>query len=167
MAACHPKLKTHPGAELFLSRFADGEWRGLVRPWLEAGRGSLERAIVIARTRGQTQALKQRCLEEGVSLLGVEFLTPSLARKKRGAPAPFPRSLQLLVLRSRIEARVAPLAPDDPARGLWRSLGSDLESALADFEDLMRGGFRAENFPGEGLRAVFGELAAWAGAHGY
>jgi len=23
MAACHPKLKTHPGAELFFSRFAD------------------------------------------------------------------------------------------------------------------------------------------------
>jgi hypothetical protein len=167
MAACHPKLKTHPGAELFLSRFADGEWRGLVRPWLEAGRGSLERSIVIAPTRGQTQALKQRCLEEGVSLLGVEFVTPSLARKKRGAPAGLQRSLQLLVLRARIEAHVSALAPDDRARGLWRSLASDLESALSDFEDLLRGGFRAEHFPGAEVRAVFGELSEWAAGRGY
>jgi hypothetical protein len=167
MAACHPKLKTHPGAELFFSRFADGDWRGVVRPWLEAGQGRLERAIVVAPTRGQTQALKQRCLAEGVRLLGVEFLTPSLARKKRRAPAGLSRSLQRLILRDRIDARVSPLGPDDPARGLWASLGSDLESALDDFEDLIRAGFGAEHFPRPELRTVFGEMAAWMGAHGY
>jgi len=167
MAACHPKLKTHPGAELFFSRFADGDWRGIVRPWLEAGHGTLERAIVVAPTRGQTQALKQRCLAEDVRLLGVEFLTPSLVRKKRGVSAALSRSLQLLVLRARIGARISPLGPDDPARGLWTSLGSDLESALDDFEELLRAGFRAEHFPRPELRAVFGEMAAWIDAHGY
>jgi PD-(D/E)XK nuclease superfamily len=167
MAACHPKLKTHPGAELFFSRFADGDWRGIVRPWLDAGAGRLERSIVVAPTRGQTQALKQRCLVEGVRLLGVEFLTPSLARKKRGVPGGLGRSLQLLVLRDRIAGRVALLAPDDPARGLWTSLGSDLEAALDDFEALLRAGFRAEDFPRPELRQVFSEMAAWVEGHGY
>jgi hypothetical protein len=167
MAPCRPKLKTHPGAELFFSRFAEGDWRGIVRPWLEAGEGRLERAIVVAPTRGQTQALKQRCLSEGMRLLGVEFLTPSLARRKRGAPAGLGRSLQLLLLRDRIDAAVAPLGPLDPERGLWTSLGSDLEAALDDFEDLLRAGFRAEHFPRPELRAVFGEVAAWVNEHGY
>jgi hypothetical protein len=167
MAACHPKLSTHTGAELYLSRFADGEWRGVVRPWLEAGRGRLERTLVVAPTRGHTQALKQRCLEEGVALLGVEFLTPALARKKRGLPAGISRSLQLLVLRSRIAAKLAALGPDDPARGLWKTLESDLESALADFEDLIRAGLGADDFPRPELRAAFGEMTAWVGEHGY
>jgi hypothetical protein len=167
MAACRPKLKTLPGVELFLSRFADGEWHGLVRPWLEAGRGRLERAIVVAPTRGQTHALKQRCVAEGVSLLGVEFLTPSLARKKRAQASGIGRSLQLLVLRSRIEARLAPLDPADPARRIWMSLASDLESALGDFEDLIRGGFRPADFPHAELREVFGETAAWIERNGY
>jgi hypothetical protein len=167
MAACHPKLKTDSRAVLFLSRFADGEWQGVVRPWLEAGRGTLERSIVVAPTRGHTQALKQRCMEEGVALLGVEFLTPALARKKRGVPAGLGKSLQLLVLRNRIASRVEPLAPDDKARGVWRSLESDLESALADFDELIRSGFRPGHFPRPELRSVFGEMAAWVEAHGY
>ncbi len=102
-----------------------------------------------------------------MGLLGVEFLTPSLARKKRSAPAGLSRSLQLLLLRAGIDARMAPLAPDDPARGLWISLGSDLESALDDFEDLVRAGFGAGDFPRPELAQVFGEMAAWVGAHGY
>jgi hypothetical protein len=160
-------LKTDPGVELFLSRYADGEWQEVVRPWLEARPGGLARSVVVAPTRGQTQALKQRCLCEGVALLGVEFLTPGLARKKRLAASGIGRTLQLLVLRSRIEACVAPLGPDDRERGLWKSLESDLESALADFEDLIRGGFRAEHFPRPELRRVFAEMASWMEEHGY
>jgi hypothetical protein len=167
MAAGHPKLKTSPGAEFFLSRFADGEWRGVVRPWLEGCAGSLVRSVVVAPTRGQTQALKQRCMEEGVPLLGVEFLTPGLARRKRGAPEPLARALQLLVLRSHVLDRVAALGPDDRARGVWRSLESDLEAALGEFEALLRAGLRAEHFPAPELREAFGELVAWAGRHGY
>jgi len=167
MAACHPKLKTTPSVELFLSRFADGEWREVVRPWLEASRGVLERSLLVAPTRGHTQALKQRCLGEGVAVLGVEFLTPGLARRKRPGAGGLGRTLQLLVLKARIAARIAPLGPDNPARGLWKSLESDLESALSDFEDLIRGGFRPEHFPRPELREVFGEMAAWIEAHGY
>jgi len=167
MAAGHPKLKTPPGVDLFLSRFAESEWHGVVRPWLEEGRGRLERAIVVAPTRGQTHALKQRCVAEGVSLLGVEFLTPGLARRKRAQTDGLRRSLQLLVLQSRIEARLAPLDPGDPARRLWKSLASDLESALGDFEDLIRGGFRPADFPRAELRELFGELVAWTGRNGY
>ena len=148
MAACHPKLKTHPGAELFLSRFADGDWRGIVRPWLLAGRGTLERSIVVAPTRGQTQALKQRCVSEGVALLGVEFLTPGLARKKRGGPDGMGRSLQVLVLRSIIEERLAALAEicalvvcpvrDNEAQSAAEVLDPGLLSDLAHHLSLLR-----------------------------
>jgi hypothetical protein len=167
MARCRPKLKTSPGVDLFLSRFAESEWRGVVRPWLEASRGSLGRSILVAPTRGQTQALKQRCLEENVPVLGVEFLTPGLARRKRGAPEELAKGLQLLVLRSKIEARLEALAEDDPSRGTWRSLASDLEVALQDFESLLRGGYRAGHFPRPELREVFGELSSWVESHGY
>jgi len=167
MAACRPELTTPPGADLYLSRFAESEWLGLVRPWLEAGRGRLERALVVAPTRGQTHALKQRCVAEGVPLLGVEFLTPGLARKKRAQAGGIGRALQTLVLRSLIEARLAALGPEDPARGLWKSLASDLGLALADFEDLLRGGFRPRDFPRAELGEAFGDLVAWVGRHGF
>jgi PD-(D/E)XK nuclease superfamily len=167
MAAGHPKLKTHPGAELFLSRFAEGEWLGVVRPWLEQRAGVLVRSLVVAPTRGHTHALKRRCVAENVPLLGVEFLTPGLARRKRGAGEDPGRSLQVLVLRSRIEAHLALLGPEDPARLLWRSLASDLEAALGDFVELIRGGFGASDFPRPELREVFGELAAWVGRNGF
>ena len=160
-------MKAHPSVELFLSRFAEGEWLGVVRPWLERGRGRLERALLVAPTRGHTHALKQRCLVEGVALLGVEFLTPGLARRKRAAGSVPGRGLELLLLRSRIEDRLAALGPDDPASLVWRSLASDLDAALDDFYDLIRGGFRPEDFPRAELRVLFGELAAWIGSHGY
>ena len=166
MAPCHPKLKTHPGAELFLSRFADGDWRGIIRPWLESGRGRLERSIVVAPTRGHTQALKQRCVDEGVSLLGVEFLTPGLARRKCGIEAGLGRSLQVLVLRSLLERRLAGLPDEDPARGLWKSLASDLESAIAEFEDLLRAGFGPESFRLRELRELFVGFLEWLVRHG-
>ena len=166
MARCHPKLKTHPGAELLLSRFADGDWRGIIRPWLESGHGRLERSIVVAPSRGQTQSLKQRCADEGLALLGVEFLTPGLARKKRGAPAGLSRSLQLLVLRTLIERRISALDAGDSACGLWKSLASDLESALSEFEDLLRAEFGPEHFARAELRELFGSLMQWLGAHG-
>ncbi len=167
MAAGHPKLKAQPVAALFLSRFAESEWRGIIRPWLEAGSGRLERAIVVAQTRGQTHALKQRCLAEGLPLLGVEFLTPGLSRKKRVQQPGLGRGLQVLVLRTLVEARLSPLADDDPARGFWKSLESDLESALDDFDELIRGGFGPGDFPSAELREVFGEFVSWVARHGY
>ncbi len=138
-----------------------------MRPWLEEGAGSLRRSLVVAATRGQTQALKQRCVDEGVALLGVEFLTPGLARRKRGGPPGIGRSLQELVLRNLIEARLAALPAEDPARGLWKSLSSDLEAALSDFEDLTRAEFRAEHFRLAELGEVFGAMTRWVEAHGY
>lgn len=167
MAACHPKLKTTPGAELFLSRFAEAEWRGVVRPWLEAGAGRLERAFLVAPTRGQTQALKQRCVVENLPLLGVEFLTPGLARRKRLPGVPLAPSLQALVLRAEIEDRLRLLGPDDPARGLWKSLASDLAAALGDFNELLRAGFRPADFPRRELAEVFGALVSWLERHRY
>lgn len=144
----------------------------MIRPWLEAGAGRLERAHVIVPTRGQAQALKQRCLREGVALLGVEFLTPGLARQKwaglaaRGAPT-MGRELLLFGLRVLIARRLAPLATTDPEWGFWQSLQSDPERALDDFDELVKAGFRAEDFPLEPLRGLFTEFTAWLEARGY
>jgi RecB family exonuclease len=160
-------LSTEPRIELFLSRFAEGEWQGLVRPWLEMGRNELVRSIVVAPTLGQTHALKRRCLAESVPLLGVEFLTPAMARRKRGAPPDPGRDLQRLVLRSQIEARMGPLPQDDPSRLAWKSLLSDLDEALADFEELLRAGFRPEHFQWPELRQVFADMVSRMASMGY
>ncbi len=147
----------------------------MVRPWLESGRGRLQRAHVIVPTRGQAHGLKQRCLEERVPLLGVEFLTPGLARKKWLAlgdqpEAPRPaigRELLLLGLRTLISRRLEPLAVGDGGWGLWKSLQSDPEHALDDFDDLLKGGFTAADFPLEPLRDIFLELTDWVDQLGY
>lgn len=143
----------------------------MVRPWLEAGRGRLERRQVLVPTRGQAQALKQRCMVEGVPLLGVEFLTPGLAGRKwralAGGERPAMRN-ELLVfgLRILVEARLAGLAPEDPTWGLWKSLLSDLERAVREFDTLLRAGFGAEHFLVPQLREVFTALMAWVDSVG-
>ena len=121
--------------ELHLARHADTAWAQVIRPCLERGRGRLERTLVVVPTRGQAQALKQRCLRVNLALLGVEFLTPNLARQKwlglglpveegglagLGRPA-LGREFLRLGLRTLIARR---LSAPEPA-GLWRSLASD------------------------------------------
>lgn len=161
-----------PRLALHLARHADTAWREVLRPWLAAGAGRLERAHVIVPTRGQASALKQRCLRENLPLLGVEFLTPGLARKKwvglaAGGQPTMGRELLLLGLRTLVARRLAPLAPADAEWGFWSSLQSDPERALDDFDELLKAGFRAEDFPLPQLRGVFVELAAWVEARGY
>jgi hypothetical protein len=157
---------------LHLARHADTAWRAVLRPWLEAASGRLERAYVIVPTRGQAQALKQRCLMENLPLLGVEFLTPGLARKKwvgllADRPSTMGRELLLLGLKTLVARRLAPLAPAEADWGFWQSLQSDPERALDDFDELLKAGFRAEDFPLAQLRGVFVELTAWVEARGY
>ncbi len=161
-----------PRIALYLARHADTAWREVIRPWLAAGAGRLERAHVIVPTRGQAQALKQRCLMENLSLLGVEFLTPGLARKKwvgliKDAKPTMGRELLLLGLRTLVARRLAALTPAESEWGFWQSLQSDPERALDDFDELLKAGFRAKDFPLEQLREVFGELTEWVEANGY
>lgn len=146
----------------------------MIKPWLEAGRGRLERSYVIVASRGQAHGWKQRCLQEKVPLLGVEFLSPGLARKKwrawRGGEEARPvmgRELLLLGLRALIAERLEGLVPGEGDWGLWKSLQSDPERALDDFDELMKGGFRAKDFPLAALREGFGELEAWVERQGY
>lgn len=158
-------------ARLFLSPGAEETWTQVLRPWLEAGRGRLHRGHVVVPTRGQAQGWKLRCLAENLPLLGVEFLAPGLARQKWRALAADPRpvlgrELLLLGLRTLIARRLARLEPGDPRRGFWLSLQSDPERAFDDFDALLKGGFRAADFPLEPLREIFGELERWVRAHG-
>lgn len=162
--------------QLYLSPGAEETWTQVVAPWLAEGRGRLGRAYVIVPTRGQTQALKQRCVAEGAALLGVEFLSPGLARKKwaalavTGEAAARPaigRELLLLGLRTLVAKRLAGLAPTAAAWGFWKSLQSDPERALDDFDDLLKAGFRARDFPLAPLAEIFGELENWVAERGY
>ena len=144
----------------------------MIRPWLQAGQGILARSYVIVPTRGQAHALKQRCLRENLALLGVEFLSPGLARKKWLALAPperpaMGRELLLLGLRLLIARRLAPLTPAEPDWGFWQSLQSDPGRALDDFDELLKAGFAAEDFPLPALRGIFTELTEWVEGHGF
>ena len=168
-------MPTNP-VELILYREAAPAWSAVIRPWFEAGRGRLERSLVVVPTRGQAHALKQRCAEESVPLLGVDFLTPGLARRKwlaslgEGEPAGVPalgRELLLIGLRSLIEGRLAGLQPEDTMWGLWKTLQSDPERALEDFDEMLRAGFGPGDFELEPLRELFGELSRWARSLGY
>lgn len=158
--------------EIHLARQAESAWTAVIRPWLEAGRGRLERTYVIVPSRGQAHGLKQRCLVENVALLGVEFLTPGLARKKWNAAQSdalptMGRELLLLGLRTLIERRLRAVAPGAAEWGYWKSLQSDPERALDDFDELLKAGLQAEHFPGERLRSVFVELVQWVEERGY
>jgi hypothetical protein len=161
-----------PPITLHLARHAETAWTAVIRPWLCAGRGGLERSHVIVPTRGQAHAFKQRCLRENLALLGVEFLTPGLAHQKwralaaTAAPA-MGRELLLLGLRTLIARRVAALDPREPAWGFWRSLQSDPERALDDGDELLKAGFAPGDFPLPSLRELFTDLAAWVERLGY
>ena len=169
---------THVTADLFLARHADTAWTQLVRPWLCQSQGGLRRSYVVVPTRGQAHALKQRCLEDSVALVGVEFLSVGLARKKWQAglsaeasehlkrPA-MGRELLVALLRSLVAERLAPLDPLDPLWGLWRSLASDPERALDDFDALLKAGFRCEHFGQQALRDIFSDLVSWVDRLGY
>jgi len=157
--------------ELHLFRDWDAAWRAQVRPWLEAP-ATLRRDHVLVPTRGQAHALKLRCVREGVPLLGVEFLTPGLARQKwRALVAParpaLGRELLLFLLRTLIAERLEPLVPADAAWGFWKSLQSDPERALDEFDALLLAGFSAADFPLPALRDVFGELEHRVAELGY
>ena len=157
--------------ELHLVRDWNAAWSALVRPWLAAP-SVLRRDYVVVPSRGQAQALKLRCVREGVPLLGVEFLTAGLARQKWVALEPPPRpalgrELLLLNLRSLLEERLAPLTPEDAAWGLWKSLQSDVERALDDFDALLQAGRSAADFPLPALRELFGELEQRVARLGY
>jgi RecB family exonuclease len=163
--------------ELHLARHADTAWSEVIRPWLAAGRGRLERALVVVPTRGQAQAWKQRCLEEGLALLGVEFLTPNLARQKwlgLGLPdrAPGVASLSRPALapeylRLGFRALVARrLAKPEPA-GIWRSLASDPDGALEAWAELRHAGLGPAQFPWPALGEMLAELEAWVDRRGF
>lgn len=160
-----------PKSALHLARDWDAAWREIVRPWLAAP-AELRRDFVLVPTRGQAHALKLRCVRENLPLLGVEFLTPGLARQKWSALAKparpaLGRELLLLNLRALVEERLAPLAPEAPAWGWWKSLQRDPGGALDAFDELLQAGLAAQDFPLPALRDVFGELERRVGRAGY
>lgn len=163
--------------QILLYRYAETAWQEVVRPWLVGTRGQLSRSYVVVPTRGQAYGLKLRCLMENVPLLGVEFLTPGLARKKwlplhlqENAETAQPtagREVLLLGLRVLIERKLEPLVAEDPQWGFWKSLQSDPERVLDDFDELLKAGFRERDFGLDPLREIFGELIAWLTRLGY
>jgi len=160
-----------PRVELLLARHADTAWRAAIRPWLEGACGRLVRSYVVVATRGQAQGLKQRCVVESLPLLGVEFLSPGLARQKwlpfAATKPAIGRELLLFELRVAITQRLQKLDTEDPARGLLKSLLSDAERALDDFDELLKAGFGAAGFAHAPLQEIFGAIEARVAELGY
>ncbi len=161
-----------PHCDLYLTRDAETAWQRVIRPWLNQP-GRLRRDYVVVPTRGQAHALKQRCLRENLPLLGVEFLSPGLARKKwhslerEKSPPALGRELLLLGLRRVIAARLKNLSTEEEPWGMLKTLQSDPERALDDFDELLDGGFSPSDFPHLLLADVFGEFYAWVKRLGY
>lgn len=155
-----------PAVQLFLSPGAEETWTQVVRPWLQAGHGRLARRFVVVPTRGQALAWKQCCVREGLALLGVEFITPGLARRKwrhlltETRPV-LGKEFLLLGLRGIIADRIQAITPDDPTYGYWQSLSSDPERALEAFDDLQKAGFGPNAFPRAVPAQAFSELREW------
>jgi hypothetical protein len=108
---------------------------------------------------------------ENLALLGVEFLTPGLARQKwlplvSTVPV-LGRELLLFELRVAIARRLQSLEPGDTDQGLLKSLLSDAERALDDFDALLKAKFGADDFSHPVVRSVFEELEHRIGALGY
>jgi hypothetical protein len=126
---------------------------------------------VVVATRGQAQGLKQRCVVENLALLGVEFLSPGLARQKWLSLIPakpaLGRELLLFELRVAIAQRLQSLEPGDTDQGLLKSLQSDAERALDDSDELLKAGFGPTDFEQPMLKEVFGQLAARVDELGY
>lgn len=162
---------------LLLFRQAENAWRHEIKPWLVRSRGQLVRSYVVVATRGQAYGLKQRCLRDGVPLLGVEFLTPGLARKKwlplhlaenpNEPRSSIGRELLMFGLRALIEERLKPLKPEDVSWGFWKSVQSDPERVLDDFDELLKAGFRETDFALPLLRELFADLRGWVEKLGY
>ncbi|MCU0791704.1 MAG: hypothetical protein MUE42_02365, partial [Opitutaceae bacterium] len=170
-------MSAAPPVSLLLHRGAAELWPAVVRPWLEAGRGSLSRRLVVVPTRGQALVWKQRCVREGVPLLGVEFITPGLARRKwlptmpTGRPVIGQEFLRL-GLRGLIEDRLAALPESSEGeaferRAIWQSLRSDPERALQALDDLLQAGLAPQDFPRRELAELGRALVAWADRLGY
>ncbi|GAB5560587.1 MAG: hypothetical protein SynsKO_22340 [Synoicihabitans sp.] len=165
-----PKL-SNPTLQLFLS--AEELWSEGVRPWVEAGRGRIEQSYIVVATRGQAQGLKQRFIEENIPLLGIEFLTPGLARRKwiaGGSSTSRPamgRELLLFGLRRLIDERCRAAAAEASTRGYWHSLRTDAERALDDWDTLVRAGHRAADWASPLMREIFGDLENWIERMGF
>ncbi len=156
--------------ELLLYRHVAAAWEPCIRPWLEEAARFPGRSWVVVPSRGQAQAWKQACVERGLPLLGVEFLTPGLARQKwvagaGGAPA-LGRELLLFGLGRLVDARLG-AEIEEAERSLLMSLRTDLETALDDFDALLRAGFGPEAFGWPALTRIFQELEAWVERLGF
>ena len=162
-----PELKV----QILLARHAETAWQAVIRPWLAASQQGLTRSQVVVPTRGQAHGLKQRCVAENLPLLGVEFLTPGLARQKwvqlAGSAPALGRELLLFELRVAIAGRLAALPADGPERGLLKSLLRDAERAFDDFDELLKAGREAQDFADPLLRENFSEVAVRVEELGY
>ena len=172
---------SNSSAQVLLAPNASVAWERAVRPWLESGRGTLSHRLVVVPTRGQALGWKQLCVRRGLPLLGVEFLTPGLARRKwlsqaTGSRPVLGKEFLLLGLRGLVaerleaaEARVAAGAPPAPAESvaIWRSLRSDPERALQALDDLLQAGFSVADFPHRELAELGADLRAWVEGLGH
>ena len=71
------------------------------------------------------------------------------------------------LLRALVDRRLSGLSEDAPQWGFWKSVASDPERMMEDFDELCGPAFSAEGFPEGPLRELFSELLSWVERLGY
>lgn len=154
------ELQPSRGPRLLIAATPEAAWQGGGASWFTDVREQawqLERpAVVVAPTRGQTQALRDRLLSAGQSTLGIQFLTPLhlrafLARATEVFPPPSREHLRLLLALAAEEILADKSIPEpDRLAGIsvrrtpehFLHLLEQLGAAAADFRQIDLPAFR-------------------------
>jgi hypothetical protein len=155
---------------LVLARDWAEAWREELAPWLRAARFPA-RSLVVVPTIGQATGLKTLCVRDGIGLVGVEFVTPARLRARWAAgwhslPPAMGRELLRLGLRHVLSRRLEQLPAESAVWALLTSLSTDVDTALADFDELLAAGLGPEAFPATPVGEVFAELVRWVEERG-
>jgi hypothetical protein len=147
------QLQPTRAAALSIAASPDDAWQGAIADWFRGATAeawkSAKPALVVVPTRGQAQALKARLLEDGLSALGIEFVTPPNLRAllaSRSETVPLAREHLRILLALAAEELLAdetlPKAQQLAAISVRRTpehllrLLEQLRAAGADFQQL-------------------------------
>ncbi|MEO5722699.1 MAG: PD-(D/E)XK nuclease family protein [Chthoniobacterales bacterium] len=150
------KLQPDRGSALLIAPSSEAAWQGGIADWLthrapEAWKHERP-TLVLAPTRGQTQALRDRALRAGLSVLGLQFLTPPHLRILLASDAlhlPPPREHLRVLLALAAEETLAQSDLGEAERLAAVSVRRTPEHILRLLEQLSAAGcdFRAVDLP--------------------
>jgi hypothetical protein len=157
-----------PSVTLSSALSADAAWPEVVRPWFERAttnaQGGGTASIVVAPTRGFAVALKNRALEEGMSLLGVRYLLPSELREELFGDVASRDALRLMIAAIAEEVEINSANPTE--RQVAGAIARAPDSFLHAYDQLDQAGWDPlEHLPQmlRGIGKAFAERIAQSG----